>query len=755
MMSHESLGADAQRIDGADKVTGKPLYGADRLLPRMAYALPLIATIGKGRIQRMDTSKAEAAANVLLVLTHRNADRLRPLQFIFAGGHGTQSFQPLQSDAILYRGQAIALVVANTVEAAQAAAHLIEVEYQSAPFAVTLDGDRGEVVVQSVAAPFFEDLSVGNADEALATAAVRVDASYSTPVQHHNAMELLSTVVEWQANRLIVHESTQNAQGIREGLALQLGLEPGNVRVMSPSAGGGFGARNALAPHTVLAAMAARRVGRPVKLVLPRDQGYYDIHFRPAAKQRIRLGADRSGRFIAAIHEARVQTSRFDVMPYLAAETTARAYAFPNFRSATTLVRLDTQTPGFMRPPFEMSGFFALESAIDELACELARDPVELRLANDTQVDPITGEPFSLRRLSDCLRRGAQRFGWERRSARPASMRDTDGTLVGWGVACGVYPGYTAPVVATVQLQTDGTAAVQVGGHEMGQGIRTAIALTAATELGLDPQQIDITIGDTIAPPQHPTAGSWGAVSACPAVQEAARQVRTQLTELAASDPDSPLRGLTPAAITLRNGKLHGANVDGLPFADLLKRRNAPLTGRGQWFAPGQTPEVLARAEQGLVAIGGPVFNDFVVFSHAAHFAEVRIDPRIPRPRVSRMVSVIDCGKVISRRTASSQVYGGIVWGIGAALSEQTEVDARFGGFLNTDIAEYQVAVQADIGECEVDFIDEPDPKLNPLGAKGLGEIATVGAAAAIANAVYHATGRRVRDLPIRIENLL
>lgn len=714
-MNDKTIGGNAQRVDGADKVRGKALYAADDTRSRMAYALPVVATIGKGKITRIDTSRAEAMGGVLLVLTHKNMEKLKPMRFIFAGGHGSQSLQPLQADAIAYRGQVIALVVANTVEAAQEASGLIEVEYAAAPFSVELDSAGGESVAQAVAAPYFPDYKAGDADHALTSADVVIDQTYSTPAQHHNAMELLSTVAEWQGEQLLVHEGTQAAQTLCVGLATQLGIDPKNVRVTSPYLGGGFGGRNSIAPHTVLAAVAARRVRRPVKLVVPRDQGFYDIHFRPAAQHRIRLGAERSGKFVAAIHEVRAQTSRFDLMPFTGSETVARMYGFPNFRSATTLVKLDTQTPGFMRAPFEMSSCVAIEGAVDALAYELKRDPVELRLANDTQTDPLSGKPFSSRRLNECLTRGAQRFGWQRRTPQPGSMRDPDGTLIGWGVACGAYPGYIAPTKATVQIKADGTVVVWVGGHEMGQGIRTAIALVAAEKLGIDPQKVSVIIGDTIAPPQHLTAGSWGTATATPAVLKAADAALAQMKS---------------------SGKKEA-------------------TGRSDWLAPGQPPDAMAHAQQGVVAIGGPEFPDFVTFSYIAHFVEVRVHPRIPRARVARIVTVADCGRVVSKRTASSQIYGGLVWGIGAALAEQTEIDPRFGGFLNTNIAEYAIPVNADIGTFEVDFVDEPDLKFNPLGAKGLGEVASVGAAAAIVNAVYHATGKRVRDLPIRIENLM
>jgi xanthine dehydrogenase YagR molybdenum-binding subunit len=755
-MSDTLIGASAQRVDGREKVLGQSIYGADRILPAMAHAVPVAATIGKGRITRIETGAAERIPGVLLVLTHTNMDRLKPVQFSFAGGHGIQSLQPMQTEVIAYHGQAVALAVAETLEAATQAASLIDVAYQQAPFAVTLDADGREEVKQAEAAPFFADFVHGDAEAALAGAEMVLDETYTTPAQHHNPMELLSTVAEWQGDSLLVHEGSQAAQAMQYGLALQLDIAPDKVRVMSPYTGGAFGQRGSLSPHTLLAAVAARRIGRPVKLVVPRAQIFHATSFRAATEHRVRIGSNRTGRFVAGVHAVRAQTSRFDLMPFTGAETTARMYAWPAFHGTTTLVKLDTQTPGFMRAPMEMSSFFALESVVDEMACRLGIDPVALRIMNDTQTDPISGKPFSLRRLQQCLERGAARFGWNRRTPAPGSMRDGNGRLIGWGVASGAYPGYVVPAVATVRMNANGAVQLSVGGHEMGQGIRTAIALVAAEPLGVDPQQVQITIGDTDAPPQHVTAGSWGVAAAAPPVQAAALQLVAKLAALATARAGGTLHGADPARLRLKAGQLIGPDGAAESVADILRAAGLDhVEAEARGTVPGMAPDALEHARSGLVALTGPEFPEFVTFSFIAHFAEVRIDPRLPRPRVTRFVSVVDCGRVISRRTALSQVQGGLVWGIGAALSESSEVDARFGGFLNNNIAEYQVAVNADMCDCEVDFIDEADPSFNSVGAKGLGEVAFVGAAAAIANAVHHATGRRMRHLPIRIEDLL
>ena len=394
------------------------------------------------------------------------------------------------------------------------------------------------------------------------------------------------------------------------------------------------------------------------------------------------------------------------------------------------------QTPGFMRAPFEATSFFALESAMDEFAIQLGLDPIELRVRNDTQKDPISGKPYTVRRLKECLLQGAERFGWSRRNPKPGSMRDPDGTLIGWGVAAGAYPYISAAALATARLSSDGRLTIDVGGHEMGQGIRTAIAVVAAVELGIDVDAVTVRVGDTALAPQHVTAGASGAVTSLPPVQAAVRDLRKQIDELA-----------------IKHGN---ARVEPAGYAQLMQRAGLKeMVGRGQELGPQHNPAVLQQVEQGAIAFAGPEFADYVAFSYIAHFAEVRIVPGLPTPHVARYVSVIDCGRVISRRTALSQAYGGIIWGIESALSEASEVDPRFGGFLNNNLAEYAMAVNADVPNLDVSFIDEPDERVNPLGAKGMGEVVSVGAIAAVANAIHHATGKRVRHFPIRADDLL
>lgn len=428
------------RIDARDKVCGAALYAADQARPGMLHAMLAVSTINRGEVLSIDTRAARAASGVRLVLTHADMADYKPAGHVLAGGFAFQSVQPMLSSKIAYRGQPVALVVADTLEAATEAAALIRAKYEEQPSQLTLDAPDKDIVAQQgspLPQQMFADKVAGDADAVYAGAVHRIDAEYLHPPQHQNPIELVSTVAEWRKGTLVIHEGTQNSGAIRHGLARQLNLDPARIEVISPQCGGGFGMKNSLQMQTLLAAVAARRLGQPVKLVVPRSQLFHDASFRPASRHRIRLGADAAGKIVAAVHEADQQTSRHDLFPASYAEMTARLYGIPNFRGRERLVRTDVQTPGYMRAPFEQPASFAFESAVDELAQLLAIDPVELRLRNDTQLDALSGKPLSSRFLAECLREGARRFGWSRRDARPASMKAADGGAIGWGVACG------------------------------------------------------------------------------------------------------------------------------------------------------------------------------------------------------------------------------------------------------------------------------------------------------------------------------
>ena len=713
------------RIDARAKVTGAPIYGADRKSDGMLHAVFAVSTIAKGRLTKLDTARAAALRGVRLVVTHRDASELQSPGFLLAGGFAFQSLAPLLQDRIAYRGQPIAMVVAETIEAAQHAASLVEASYAEETFAASI-GSAGATFLPQSQSPLpqemFRDIVVGDAVAAFERAAVTVDAHYHSPPQHQNPMELVATVAAWDGERLTIHEGTQNAGAVKFGVARALGIAPDQVMVISPQVGGGFGQKNSLQMQTALVAWAARRLGAPVKMVVPRAQLFNNASFRAEAAQRVRLGADADGRLVSALHDVDAQTSRHDLFPLEHANAAVRLYGIPHFRGHHRIVQTDVQTPGYMRAPFEHCASFALDTAVDEMAVKLGRDPVAFRMSLDTDIDPVTGLPLSSRHLNECLSRGAEMFGWSGRTPAPRSMT-ADGQLVGMGVGCGCYKAATAPAVAILRLTADGRVSVSVGVHEMGQGIRTALANAVGRKLGIDPSHVDAVIGDTRGAPQHLTAGSWGTATAVPAAVEAAEKLLAEL------GPD-PRQALA---------------ARGLDVYEVRIERNPA----------GQPEQLSKRLHAGLPAPWGPVYGAFVAYSYVAHFVEVRIEPTSRRIRVPRVVSVVDCGSVVSPRTAEAQVKGGVVWGIGAALREESEVDPRYGGFLNADIAEYVVPVNADIGRTEVAFVNRPDPRLNASGVKGLGEVVMTGVAAAIANAVWHATGRRLRSLPIRVEHLL
>ncbi|WP_410671719.1 xanthine dehydrogenase family protein molybdopterin-binding subunit [Amycolatopsis sp. cmx-4-68] len=721
---------DTHRVDAYEKVTGRAAYGTDHRPDGVAYATLAVARVARGRVARVDTTAAEAVPGVLFVVTRFDADELQGPGFLMAGGFSFQSLQPLLDDHIAYRGQPIALVVAETLVAATEAAELVTAEYEPEPVAVHLDADGATTLVQeeAIPLPFLADIKVGDADAAVDASPVRIESTYEHAAQHAVPMELNGGVVEWRGDTLVVHEGTQNASALRHGLAQQLGLDAAHIEVRSPYVGGGFGQKNSLQPHLGPLALVARRLGRPVKLVLARTQTFHNGSFRPATRHRVRLGADESGRILAAVHEVDQQTSRHDLFPAMHTEVTSRLYGFPAFRGRHRLVQTDVQTPGYMRAPFESSAMFAFESAVDELAYATGQDPVALRLANDTMTDPVTGRPFSTRFLAECLRRGAEQFGWADRDPVPGSMRADDGSLVGWGVAAGNYPGSIAPAVAHLTATADGCVTVGVDGHEMGQGIRSAIALLVAGDLGIPVGNVEVRVGDTRFAPQHLTAGSWGTATALPAVHSGLRELRKHLD---------------------------AADTGAVDIAAAVERAGHPVEVEAATVGPGQGPEMVEQSKAGHLAIAGPVYPEFSTFSWVAHFVEVRVEPTTCRIRVPRVVSVVDCGRVASPVTAASQVRGGVVWGLGGALREESLADARFGGFLNSTLEEYPIMVNADVHRIDVGFVDEPDLRFNPVGVKGLGEVAMVGVAAAVANAVHHATGKRHHRLPIRLDDVL
>ena len=714
---------DRARIDAVGKVTGATEFVADIALPNMLYAMTVPARIAMGQLTAISTEAAMRVPGVVRVLT--SEDFLSPPPPKKSQGPSAAPPPPTLKTQIGWRGEPVALVLAETIEAAIEGAEAISATYATKPFS-SLVTSKGAVREPS------EPVEAGKAASAMARATETVEVEYETPPQHHNPIEMLSTTAVWSGGRLTIYESTQGAQVIKQKVCESLRLDPSVVDIKSSYIGGGFGQKGAVQRQTALIARAAMLTGRPVKMLMPRGQIFHNASFRPLSRHKIKIGADATGKMIAVQYDADHQQSRRGQFPPEYHEAPVQMYGIADYSGTTANVRIDTQGPGFMRAPHPHPSCFAFEGAVDELAYKLGVDPVAFRLAHDAATDPVTGRPLSSRYLNECIAEGARRFGWDKRNPRPAATVLKDGTQIGWGIGCGAYPVITSANISKLRIGADGTTQFSVAAHEMGQGIRTVIAAVLLRELDIDPDKLELVIGDTGATPQHMTAGSWGTASAAPVAEKAARQLKAQMTEL-----------------------LAGRKISGNLHRQLASIRRPFLQVEVSQLGPGQEPKALQELRESGYALSGPAYPQFTTFSYIAHFAEVRVEPRTRRIRVPRVVSIADCGRVISPRTSESQVRGGVVWAIGSALREETEVDARYGGWLNNDIADYVMPVNADIGEIEVGFIDKPDPVVNSIGAKGLGEVAMAGASAAIANAVFHATGKRIRKMPIRIEDLL
>lgn len=734
------IGQPRDRVDGRLKVTGAARYAAEFAAPNLAHGVLVQSTVANGRVREIDTAAAEAAPGVLAVLTHRNAPRLHAVAAVPAGFAG-QSLLPLQDDRVYYQGQHVAVVVADTLERAQHAASLVRVHYDEQPPTTRLEDALGAVFPPPPdfgAPPHYRR---GDPEGALVVADVRLDQLYTTPIEHHNPMEPSATIAAWDGDHLTLHDATQSISFTRQVIATMLELPEENVHVVAPYVGGGFGCKGFVWPHSALAAVAARHVGRPVKLVLARAQMYTSVGYRTPTRQQYSVGATREGKLTALVHHGISQTTPFDELAEFTGALTPMLYACPNVDTRNELVRVNAGTPTIMRAPGKASGSFGLESAMDELAYALDVDPLELRLRNYAEIDPETGHPWSSKALRECYRRGAERFGWDRRTPVPRSMRAGD-RLVGWGMATASYPVFVFPASVLVRLLADGRVLVQTGSQDLGTGTYTVMSQVAADALGLPVDRVQVELGDSDFPPA-PTAGaSATAASLGSAVYLAARAARDQLARRAIEDPASPLNGADPAQLVVEGGRLSVADdpARGETYAALLARQGgAPVEARYDY-----TDTVMRGA--------GPRFG---MHAFGAHFAEVHVDPLSGEVRLVRWVGAFDIGRVLNAKTARSQLLGGIIFGIGMALMEHTVADPRLGRILTPNLSTYLVPVHADVPDIDVQFVEEPDQHVNPLGVKGAGELGIVGAAAAVANAVYHATGIRVRDLPITPDKLL
>ncbi|MBK1787676.1 xanthine dehydrogenase family protein molybdopterin-binding subunit [Prauserella cavernicola] len=726
------LGAPVDRVDGPLKVTGQAPYPSDVDLPGQAHAALVQSTIAAGRITDLDTTEAEKAPGVLAVLTHHTVPRLPrgPMTSL-----GVSPPAPLQDDRIRHHGQHVALVVAESREQATAAARLVRVEY--APADPVLDFDDPRAV--SVDDPWGLDSHRGDVDAGLASADVTVDAVYTTPDNTNNPLGLFSTLAAWEGERLTVYDATQWPAMVRETLAEVFGVPEVSVRVLSPFLGGGFGAGLRAWPHVILAVQAARDVGRPVKLVLTRPQMFTSVGHRPKGVQRVRLGATADATLVAIEHHSTslLAVEDDDYEPFAAGS--AVAYACPHVVTADRQVRANVPAPVSMRAPAHAQGNFALESAMDELACALDVDPLELRLRNHADVHPALGLPWSSNALRECYAVGAERFGWSRRPARPRSRRDGH-WLVGQGMAGVSYPWYQAPSLARVTVTADGGATVASSGMDIGTGTYTVLTQLCAHLLGLPLEQVRSDLGDSDLP-EAPQAGGSGLTSALgSAVADACERLLGALLELVRDDPESPLHGSDPEDVVAAGGGLRrrGDPGRGETYAAILARHGRPQLGADGASTPAQPTEL------GMALAG----------AFGAHFAEVRVDEDLGLVRVSRVTTVIDGGRILNEKTARSQVIGGVIGGIGMAVFEDTITDPTTGRIANATFGDYLVPVHADVPDLDVTFVGEPD-RASALGVKGVGEVGLVGVAAAIANAVHHATGVRVRSLPITLDALL
>jgi xanthine dehydrogenase YagR molybdenum-binding subunit len=715
------IGTPTSRVDGRIKVTGAARYGSDfDGGGEPAHAWLVTSAIARGRIAGIDERAARAVPGVLEILTWRNVgDKVKPGKTFSEQGYMGSSIAPLASDRVRHDGQIVAIVVADSFEAAREAGHRLKIDYEEEFPAATFDspGTTTGPAHPKPEGKGDDNPRVGDAAAAFAAAPVKIDARYSTPTQHHNPIELFTTTCAWTGGKLVVWESSQNVYGYQNGLAEQLGIAPSDIRIVSPYIGGAFGSRGSLTQRTALIALAAKMVGRPVRLETSRAQGFTIATYRAETRHRVRLAAGRDGRLKALIHEGWEVSSRPDDYKVAGTDASTRLYACPNVDSNVTIVHADRNTPGFMRSPPEVPYLFALESAMDELAHALAIDPVELRRVNDTMVEPIKGLRYTSRALMPCFDAAAEAFGWSRRSPAPGSMREGD-WLIGWGCAATMYPAMVAPCAARVTMSPDGRVRVQTASHEIGNGIETAAALVAADVLGIPLDRIEVQLGDSDLPAAPVAGGSNSTASVCNVVAKACRKIRAKLD--GAEKPQGAIE----------------AYAENVPH--------------------GVPPDAMKQLYKGHPAMaGGAHMKDRIQFAFGAQFVEVRIHARTREIRAPRLVGAYAAGRIVNPMAAKSQLMGGQIWGMSSALHEATEIDLRAARYTNADLGEYLIPVNADVTQVETIMLPETDEEVNELGIKGVGELGNVGLNAAIANAVFHATGMRIRDLPIRLEKLL
>lgn len=749
----QNMGEPVARIDGRLKVTGKAHYPADIAVANLAYGVLVTSTIARGRLRSLDVDEAGKVPGVIAVITEADVKGQvgKPK---FGEGNAT-SIAPLQDSTIRHDGEIVAVVVAETFEAAREGAMLVRADYARETPSTTFGSQGVETVVaKDVSKQFKEDPQVGDFAGNFASADVRIDAEYLMPAQHHNPIELFSTTAAWNGEDVVVYEPSQNVTGWKAEIARQLKIDPDRVRVVSPFIGGAFGSKGPMTPRTAIIAYAAKKLGRPIRCVVSRMQAFTMQTYRAETRHHIAMGAASNGKITAFKHEAWEITSRPD--PYVVGGTdaTASMYDYASVLTRVSLVRADRPTPGYMRSPPETPYIYALESAMDEMAVALGMDPVEFRRINDARAEPIRKRPFTSRSLMQCFDAAAREFGWSARKPEPGSMSDGD-WLIGMGCASAVYPANVAPCAVRVRLTGDGRVRVQTASHEIGTGIRTVAAQMAAEMLGLPVDNVDVEMGDTSLPPAPVSGGSNSTASVCSAVMKACEAIRGKLFHAAVTANDGPLAGQAVSGLTMRDGRIASPTASD-DIAGVLKRSGEGAIEQYTEFLPeGASPQGVANLYKGKLEMIAGGKGEKVKYSFGAEFVEVRIHKLTREIRVPRIVGAFAAGRIMNTRTARSQLMGGMIWGISSALHEATEFDRREARVVNRDLQDYLVPVNADVRDVKVMLIPEVDREVNPAGIKGLGELGNVGTAAAIASAVYNATGKRIRDLPIRIDGLI
>jgi xanthine dehydrogenase YagR molybdenum-binding subunit len=731
------VGAPVSRLDGPVKVLGRAHYAADRPMPGMVYAALAFSTIAKGRIAVLDTRDAEAAPGVVLVMTYRNAPRLEPTPRFMTQqkAFGGDDLAVMQDDRIHWNGQPIALVLAETQDQADHAVSLIRAGYEAESAITSFASAKAQGTKPGTFQGEPLKLEIGDAEAALAAALHQVDAIYRTPRQSHNPIELHAVTLAWVGDELTLHDASQGVAHMAWTLAEIFGIKEEQVHVSSPYVGGGFGSKT-LWQHQILAAAASKLAGRPVRLMLSREGVYRVVGGRTCTEQRVAIGAGADGRFEALIHTGTVAMTPHNNMPEPFILPARSVYAAGSFKLDVETTAVDMLANTFMRAPGEAVGTFGLESAVDELAYVLGMDPVELRIRNEPAKDPISGLPFSARHVVEAYRAGAQRFGWNRRNARPGARREGE-WWVGMGCATATYPYYRMPGgAARLTLGKDGRVKVEIGAHEMGMGTATVQTQVTAERLGLPMDRVEFCYGDSSFPGVVLAGGSQQTASIGGAVTAAQRRLVAELLEIV--HEESPLRGLKPDEVEAHDGGLRKRDEPArhARYTDILAR-----AGRDRLTVEASAPLPLET-------------QHWSMHSHGAHFCEVRVSAVTGEVRVSRFLGSFDCGRILNAKTAASQFRGGIVMGLGLALMEETQFDERNGRIMNPSLAEYHVPVHMDVPDIEVLWTDIPDPR-TPMGARGVGEIGITGVGAAVANAIFNATGRRVRELPITADKLL